>query len=462
MADKDFTDFTSITTATPTVQLVGYEGVDEKRILISDLHKIIQLNTAGGASYSAGQLSYDAATKTLLADTGFTGVRVEIGQKIMVPFYNGTGSTITKGTPIAGAGTYTGGIPDAVAADADNINHVIGFLGVATHDVANGSSGLATYIGAVRDADTSSLSAAPIFLASGGGLTNTLPLYPTNRLLIGGASVISASTGVIGVTPVIIDRAPVVGSYSFTSQGVSAGTYYEAGFYDWNANDANLTQAATSTAYGGANLGKAAHIGIVPSGAGSVDTGQVGLRAVGTEDSETGTQTAAQTGIITDDITTLTANTMVETSEKFSGSVTIELYVVSGSPTTYSLDFNYGFSKYDDFQNVMFTVTGIETKWHGAAADSAADIELIHHKATGWTYAATGFVPGASSLVSKAVDQAISGNIAAGQDGAWKRVSLNTAVDGSASEGVLIRITTGTNNTFQTLDLRIDGVSEGV
>jgi hypothetical protein len=462
MADKKFSQFTQITSPVPTTQLVGFESTDNKRILISDLTQTVQLDTGGGYSYSAGQLHYDAIQGCVLADTGFTDVSACVGQDVRIPFFNNTGGLITKGTPVAGDETYTAGIPNVVAADADNPRHIAGFLGLAAEDVLNGAAGLATYHGAITNVNTAAYSQAPVYLASGGGITTTLPQYPTFRLLLGAVTVSDASNGVIGVTPAPVPRASASKSYFFQSAGVGAGTFWEAGFYDWSATDANLTQASTTVTYGNAGTAYAAHPGIVPSGPGTVDTGVVGLRVTGTLDSESGTQTAAQTKTISNDITALTANTLVETSDKFSGQVTFELFVVSGAPTTYSLDFNYGYSKYEDFNNNDYTLTGFEAKWRGGANDTGADIAVLHHKPTGWTYAATGFVAGNGDIARKSVDQAIDGNISNGLDGAWERVGLDTFINGNNGEGAIIQITTGAAGTFQTLDLHITAVSEEV
>jgi len=413
-------------------------------------------------AWSSGQLWQDTASIGPTIDMAISDVRASIAQEMYTPVYNNTGGPIADGTPIAGSGSYVGGIPSVVEADADNFEHILGFLGVVTAEIADGAVGLATYFGAVQGVDTSLLSVAPAYLASGGGLTNTLPLYPTGRFLIGGVTVSDASNGVIGVAPVRIPRPIASKSYNFSSNGIGAGTYWKGGFYDWSTVDANLTQASASVTYG-ANVSKAAHVGIVPSAAGVVvGGGQVGVRVTGTQDSESGVQIAAQTAIITSDITTLTANVMAECSEKFSGNVLIELYVVTGTPTSYSLDFNYGYSKYEDFSNSDFTVTGFDCEWQGGATDASPDIALYHHKPIGWTYAATGFTPGNSEICRKSVDQAITGGTLNNEDSAYKRVSLDTFVHGDTDEGILVQIITNANGTFQTLDIHVTGVSEEI
>lgn len=465
MGDKKHSaDFTETSPALADLLLALNDTPDNINIPISDLktliQKYVQLDTDGGYEYSAGQLWYDpAGAGCVTADTGISGVRTCIGQENLIPVYNNTGGEIPNGTPLSGSGTYVGGVPGVVEADADNIEHVLGFFGLATHDIPAGTIGLVTQLGAVSQVDTSGYSVAPVYLASGGGLTNTIPTYPTNRLLVGGVTVSSETEGIIGVSSSYLHRSLASRSYSFTSLGVGAGTYWKGGFYYWSGTDANLTQSSPSISWGTSGASYAAHVGICVSGPGSVDTGTVGLRVTGILDSETGTQLAAQTEIITEDITTLTANQMVETVGKFSGQVSLSLFAVTGTPTTYSLDFNYGFSKYEDFKNSKVTITGFEASWLGAAA-STLDVALLHHKSTGWTYATSGFTPGNGDICRKTTDQVLAGNTVNGGSGAYKRVDLDTFVQGDDDEGVIIQIITGNNNTVETMDLHINAISE--
>lgn len=262
-----------------------------------------------------------------------------------------------------------------------------------------------------------------------------------------------ATTGTMLVDITRFTRRQVVKDYELNTGTATA--HYVAGFYDWSATDANLTQASPTITHGAADLTRAAHVGIVPQGAGSVDSGQVGIRAVGTLDSETGAQTPAQTRVITDDITTLAGNIMVETTDKFSGTVSIELYVVSGTPTVYSLDFNYGYSKYEDFANADFSLATLEAVWEGNATDTGMNIELIHHRSPGWSYAATGFVAGNGFICQRSVDQATNYNVSSGIYGAYKRIDLDEFIEGSGTEGVLLRVTTDTINSIASMDIHM-------
>ena len=423
----------------------------------------LQLNTTGGQSYSAGQISYDATTKSNLSDTGFTGVRVNIGQEQYIRFYNDTGVQINNGEVINAAGVdTTNDVVTGILADASSPATSSAIIGLATHDIPDETWGFATAAGEVRGFDTSGLSEGFMGYASEspGALTNTRVKYPANISILGTCVKSDATDGIFLVDRARFTRTDASKSYTFSNAPIGSGTEYVAGYYDWSATDANLTQAATSITYGTAGAGRAAHVGIVASAAGSVDTGQVGLRVTGTLDSETGVQSAAQTEVITDDITTLTANEYDETAGKFSGNVTIELYVVSGAPTTYSLDFNYGFSKYEDIANQDFTLTAFEAVWIAGAADATFDLELLHHKTTGWTYAATAFVPGNGNICKRLTDQAIDGDLATGVSGAYQRVDLDTFIDGNGSEGILIKVVTGSPNSIRIMDLHIAGVSE--
>jgi hypothetical protein len=424
----------------------------------------IQLdNAAGLASWVAGQLGYDTTSLTVTADTGVNGVRVQLGQEEMFLVYNDSGAQIDNGKVCYASGVdATNKILTVGLADNSSPATSAQVLGLATHDIGIASVGLVTCRGIVRDFDTSAFSVSGlIYLHTSGDMTQTKPLYPAERIIMGSVIESDIATGQVQVATKTIPRASASRSYSFNATGV--GTHYVAGYYDWATADANLTQASGSITYGVTGRTKAAHVGIVPAGAGTVDTGQVGIRVTGTLDSETGVQTAAQTQTINDDITTLTLNEMEETLGKFSGQVTIELYVVSGAPTAYSLDFNYGYSKYEDKQDIDMTIIAFEAEWEGGNTDTTMDIALKHQKTTNWTYAATGFVPGDGDICRRTVDQAIENDVANGEEGAYKRVALNTFIGGASNEeGIVIEITTGSPNALDNCNLHIIAVDEGL
>jgi hypothetical protein len=252
----------------------------------------------------------------------------------------------------------------------------------------------------------------------------------------------------------VVLGSPITKSYSFTSQGIGSGSYYRAGYYEAPLTDANLTQASTTQTLGTANISYAAHAFVVISAAGSTDAGVVGLRVTGTRIQDDGTRTTSYIDVLSDDITSLSANEYLE-GVKFIGQITYELYTVSGTPTTYSLDFNYGFAKYDDFGNLDFEVKAFEAVGLAGATDNSFDIILYHHQATGWTYSAAAFAPDPPVIVDLQTDHNTEYQLANGIPFAYKRTQLTTAVAGSEAEGVIIEIITGQNNSVQSMDAHL-------
>jgi hypothetical protein len=158
----------------------------------------------------------------------------------------------------------------------------------------------------------------------------------------------------------------------------------------------------------------------------------------------------SDTEVIVADITALALNQFVETSKKWLGQVTYTLQNASGSTqTTFSVDFNYGFNKYEDFGNRDFTLTNFECVGLGGAADTSFNIRLLKQDADNWTYSAAAFVPGGTVLLDMNAIHGTEQNVAS------KRADLSQAINGNDSEGLVVEITTGANNTVQDMDVHI-------
>jgi hypothetical protein len=186
-----------------------------------------------------------------------------------------------------------------------------------------------------------------------------------------------------------------------------------------------------------------------------VDAGAVGLRVTGTSIDDDGVRTTSDSEILTSDITALATDQYLETSKKWLGTATFELFIVSGSPTTYSLDFNYGFSKYEDFGNNDFTVQHFELIGKAGSNDSGFNAALFLHSSAGWTYAATGFEPGGTSIAVLGTDYGTDDNITNGDYFAYKRANLSQFVDGSDSQGIVILVETSTGQAIEFLDAHV-------
>ena len=453
----------AVTTNYKVKSITSEKSIPDTLIISSDT-----LTVTNSIKNAVEQTSFDSLTidgKVIRYNTseGVFEFETAIGDVVwqgaledLVQIYNNSGQAISIGDPVQ----FTGAIGDSISTGArvGAADTLFGFFaGLATTDIPNNDWGFLCTRGLVRGFDLTGVPLGdPIYLSVDSSLTNIKPAPPNNVLLLGGV----VKTGTDGIFYVNwsldFQRQLRTKTYGFTSQGIGAGTYYKGGFYDFSTTDANLTQAATTQTYGTSNIAYSAHPFVVCGGAGTVDAGVVGLRATGTSIDDQGNQTASDADTVLSDITSVALNEYYE-AKKFVGTVTYELITISGSPTTYSLDFNYGYAKYDDFWNKDFYLRGVECLWYGGAADATGfDIELLHHKNTGWTYAATGFEAGNGAIATRSVDQAGFLGVLSDVESAWKRDDFTTFVDGSGEEGILFRITTGANNTIQTMDLHLN------
>jgi hypothetical protein len=235
-------------------------------------------------------------------------------------------------------------------------------------------------------------------------------------------------------------------SWTFTT---NTTTGYAAGFYD---HGATANTFSPSLNFGTVNVGRAAHFYIVT---GAVPGSDVNLLVAATangsgiDDNGTSTPGASETIVIPG---ATAANTYYETSTKFNGEVNIS--VTLGTP----ISCNYGWAKYHDVGNQDFCVRGIEALWESDSTDSASDIELLHHKATGWTYNASGAATTPTPIAARSTDYTPDDDQQVGP-GAWKRTNLSTSVAGASNEGIIFRIMSGSlgggSLSFRNLDLEV-------
>lgn len=230
-------------------------------------------------------------------------------------------------------------------------------------------------------------------------------------------------------------------SYAMADFG-NAATHYVGGFYEAPAAHVVLTIGGTVIqTFGTAGRMKAAHAFVVASGAGGTD---LVLTVTGISIGEDGARNDADTEIIVADADAAITDQYFETTKKWLGQIT---YTLTGSSGAFT--FNYGFAKYDDFEDRPFTVTAFEMHLEGAASETGFNIELCHHESSGWTYHASAFVPGAEVIVSSLTDNSSTNdNFASGDEVAYKRVGLSHAVAGESGEGIVVRIITAVNNSI--------------
>lgn len=237
----------------------------------------------------------------------------------------------------------------------------------------------------------------------------------------------------------------------------AAAVQYIGGFYDFSGTDNDFSPSIT---LGDVDYGKAAHVLFV---LGAVTVDELTIVVTGDSITDTGVQFEGDAeGIIIPAGTP--ADSYFETHKKFNGQVTIE--AVGGTPVTA----NYGWAKYHDFANQDFIVKALECLWESDSTDSASDIQLIHHRATGWTFNSGAVPTPPPPIAARSIDHAGNDTHAVGS-GSWKRTNLAVAVAGSASEGIMFCVHSGTTGlgtlSFRlmtceaTLELVNNGVGQG-
>lgn len=144
-------------------------------------------------AYSEGIVFYDDVKKTLSYYNEEADVIVNLAQEFILRVFNNTGSTITNGTVVYHEGVYI------YPADNRYFNKSRQ-LGVATHDIENGTFGYVTKIGQVGSLDTSGFTLNDrIYLSQDGVFTTTMATGGEFNILIGTVDIVSATLGVITV-----------------------------------------------------------------------------------------------------------------------------------------------------------------------------------------------------------------------------------------------------------------------
>ena len=418
---------------------------------------------ASTPAHSEGVIFYDEIDQTLSLFNEDTEVSHQLGQEGIIRVYNGSGGDIADGSIVYISGTEAiENRPAVELADATtrDTSRVIGF---ATHTIEDGTFGFVTYWGLVRNLDTSLFTAGDdIYLSeiTPGGFEAFHPGVTGFLIHLGYVVRVDASAGTILATlqpDLSSPEIPLTKSYSITTQGgFGSGDFWVSGFYDWDTSDANLTQASLTVNHGTAANPNSAHVSIVTGGVGTVDTGVVSLVVSGTSIDDTGVRTTSDSETILADITTSSTDAYYETSKKWLGQITYTLTIVSGAPTTYALDFNYGFSAYDDWAQVDLIVEEFEITGIAGANDTGFEAVLYHHDDEDWNYAATGFTPTPHVIVSSVTDLGGDDNLTNNLPFKYKRTGITHVVNTSqGDEGVIARITTSANNAISFANIQI-------
>ncbi len=223
--------------------------------------------------------------------------------------------------------------------------------------------------------------------------------------------------------------------WPFKSKAGASGTVYVGGFYEFASSDNDFSASPT---FGTPNKALGAQVFVV-LGAATVD--ELTIRASGTSITDAGVRTGSDTEDIV--IPNSTAvDSYFETTKKWLGQVTIS--VQSGTAKTC----NYGFVNYWNNNSADFRVTGCEAAWLAGANDSNVDLQVIHHKAAGWTFNSGAPPTPPLAIAAMTTDYSTDDQTVSGEQGAWRRTGLSTDVDADNGEGVIVAVVTSANGAF--------------
>lgn len=227
--------------------------------------------------------------------------------------------------------------------------------------------------------------------------------------------------------------------FPFASPSGGSGTFYEGGFYEFGSTDNDFNPSIT---FGTANESHAAHFFLVQAAGGAGGTDTV-IRITATSIDDQGNRTTTDTEDLTVDDAG-SAGDYYETSKKWIGQITI---AKQSGP---DLLMNYGIVKYWDNNNNDFRVLGVDVSGRAGANDTAPNISLIHHKATGWTYNAGASPIRPTAIANMDTDHSIESEFINGDYFSWKRDNLNISINGNNGEGIVIEWITTANKSVET------------
>lgn len=162
----------------------------------------IDFDTTDTITSAVGRLSWDDGEGTLSLGLKGGNVNLQLGQENIALCYNGTGSTITKGSIVYIIGAQ-GQRPSISLADADTEATSSKTFGITTESIANGAEGFVATFGVISGINTAAFTAGQALWLSStpGQLTNIKPVAPAHSVFIGYCLHVSASSGRIFVNP---------------------------------------------------------------------------------------------------------------------------------------------------------------------------------------------------------------------------------------------------------------------
>lgn len=145
--------------------------------------------TVDAPAYVEGLMFYDKINKTHASYSDEADATLQHGQELWLRGKNTTGSTILNGTPICVTGYDLASDIKTIGLAQSNTGLTANTtIAIATHDIENGTIGIGTRTGTVRDLNTSGFANNDVIYLSAttpGGITNVIPDSPNFVVRLG-------------------------------------------------------------------------------------------------------------------------------------------------------------------------------------------------------------------------------------------------------------------------------------
>lgn len=185
------TNATSLNTASTIISRASDQSFDITAV---------DFDTTDTISSAVGRLNWNDGDGTLSLGLKGGNINIPIGQEEVALCYNGTGSTLSKGTVVYINGAQ-GQRPTIAKSNASSESTSSKTFGIVSESIANGAEGFVTTFGIIRGLNTSSFTeGSALWLSTTDGLfTQTPPSSPNHSVFIGYCVKSHASSGEVFV-----------------------------------------------------------------------------------------------------------------------------------------------------------------------------------------------------------------------------------------------------------------------
>jgi len=176
--------------------IVNVDAIDT-RVTAVEAPTSIPFTPTTTPAHVEGQIYYNNDTGTIDVHGAYSDVTLQIGREQHIEVVNNTGALIPNGAACRHDGV-SGGKTQVALAIANSFTNAI-ILGIATHDIANGATGILTTFGIINGLDTSLAQVGvPLYLSDtiAGTYSETPPDILTQ---VGGALTSDALNGQVFV-----------------------------------------------------------------------------------------------------------------------------------------------------------------------------------------------------------------------------------------------------------------------